>query len=181
MSFKDLLGWTCILLWFGMFIYEIRVVKRKKAEKVYCFLGDCRIWSRDLKQMFSDIKSVKFNNSDGKSRCVLRKEASTVSAKLEDVVILRRVGKTDIDGNDLYEGDILESEVGGQEIVICYGMYQAFCPADKSYMDSVGFYASCEGYPDMPIGNTEDYARKIGNIYENPNLVSTRMLERTRK
>ncbi|WP_324825095.1 YopX family protein [Sinanaerobacter sp. ZZT-01] len=79
-------------------------------------------------------------------------------------------GKHDVNGELLYEGDILESLAGGQIIEIRYGKYSAYCPADKSVMDGVGFYAIAEGYPEMPIGDTETYAKKIGDIYSNPEL-----------
>ena len=39
----------------------------------------------------------------------------------------------------------------------------AYCPADKTYMDNVGFFAEAEGYPQMPIGDLSAYALKIGN------------------
>lgn len=38
--------------------------------------------------------------------------------------------------------------------------------------DSVGFYVSAQGYPDMPIGPLEDYAKVVGNIFDNPELIS---------
>jgi len=87
----------------------------------------------------------------------------------------RYTGLNDISGTQIYEGDIIESHLGGQvlvgNMVIKYGTYQAYCPADKQYMDSVGFYASKKGYPDMPIGPTEVYAKVVGNIYDNPELL----------
>lgn len=32
-------------------------------------------------------------------------------------------------------------------------------------------YAECEGYPDMPIGDLKDYALKMGNIFDNSELL----------
>jgi len=92
-------------------------------------------------------------------------------------ILTRYSGKHDISGQEVYEGDIIESHLGGQvlagNMVIKYGIYQAYCPADKCNMDSVGFYAETQGYPDMPIGPLEDYAKVIGNIYENPKLIGS--------
>jgi len=92
-------------------------------------------------------------------------------------ILMRYSGKRDISGQEVYEGDIIESHLGGQvlagNLVIKYGVYQAYCPADKCNMDSVGFYATSQGYPDMPIGPLEDYAKVIGNIYEMPELISS--------
>lgn len=70
-----------------------------------------------------------------------------------------------------YEGDIFESQVSGDLMILRFGTYEAYCPADKVVMDCVGFYAECEGYPDMPIGDLHDYALKKGNIFDNPDLV----------
>ncbi|MDE6232160.1 MAG: YopX family protein, partial [Lachnospiraceae bacterium] len=86
-------------------------------------------------------------------------------------------GKEDISGKIIYQGDIIESHLSNGQIsalnlVIKYGAYKAYCPEDKEYMDSVGFYAEAEGYQDMPIGPTEEYAKVIGNIYDNPELLA---------
>ncbi|WP_206457905.1 YopX family protein [Anaerovorax sp. IOR16] len=84
--------------------------------------------------------------------------------------------KCDISGQEVFEGDIIESHIGGQvlanNLVIRYGVYQAYCPIDKCFMDSVGFYASGRNLPDMPIGRLEEYAKVIGNIIDNPELVN---------
>lgn len=80
-------------------------------------------------------------------------------------------GKVYMNGELAYSGDIFESQSCGLKMVIKYGTYQAYCPEDKSYMDSVGFYAEAEGYSQMPIGDLNDYALKIGNIYDNPELL----------
>lgn len=71
----------------------------------------------------------------------------------------------------LFEGDIFESQVSGDLMILRFGTYQAYCPIDRCYMDSVGFYAECDGYPDMPIGDLCDYALKKGNIFDNPELL----------
>ena len=70
-----------------------------------------------------------------------------------------------------FEGDIFESEVDGSIMILRYGTFQAYCPVDNAYMDSVGFYAECKGYPDMPIGDLREYALKKGNIFDNPELL----------
>lgn len=75
----------------------------------------------------------------------------------------------DMIGNELYEDDLITGS-NGLVMVIRYGEYQAYCPADEAYMRSVGFYAEAPGYPDMPIGNTDRYATMIGNIHDNPDL-----------
>ncbi len=80
-------------------------------------------------------------------------------------------GKEYMDSVIAYEGDIFESQVSGDLMILRFGTYQAYCPVDRDYMDSVGFYAECKGYPDMPIGDLHDYALKMGNIFDNPELL----------
>ncbi len=76
----------------------------------------------------------------------------------------------------MYEGDIFEPHVSTQildiNLVLKYGVYQAYCPADMEFIDNVGFYAEAKGFPQMPIGVVEDYAKVIGNIFDNPELIA---------
>lgn len=92
-------------------------------------------------------------------------------------ILQRSTGKTDISGREVFEGDIIESHLPDGRIldmnmVVRYGTYQEYCPVDEEYMDNVGFYVYAQGYPDMPLGPLEDYAKVIGNIFENPQLIS---------
>lgn len=84
-------------------------------------------------------------------------------------------GRCDISGKPMYEGDVFESHQGSKilavTMILKYGTYQAYCPADKTFMDSVGFYVEAKGYPNMPMGDTESYAKVIGNIHDNPELL----------
>lgn len=86
-------------------------------------------------------------------------------------------GKNDISGREVYEGDIIESHQGSQILdilmVIRYGTYEAYCPADDCYMDNVGFYVEAIGYPQMPLGPLENYAKVVGNIFDNPDLLNS--------
>lgn len=85
--------------------------------------------------------------------------------------ICRCTGKEYMDSEIAFEGDIMESQTCGLRMLIKYGTYEAYCPEDKECMDSVGFYAQALGYKDMPIGDLSDYALKVGNIFDNPELM----------
>lgn len=87
---------------------------------------------------------------------------------IDPETVCRCTGKKYMDGETAYEGDIFESycQLNKLRMVLKYGTYQAYCPADRAYMDSVGFYAEAEGYPQMPIGDLKEYALKIGNIFD---------------
>lgn len=93
------------------------------------------------------------------------------SHEVDPSTICLCTGKEYMDSEIAFEGDIFESQSSGNLMVLRYGTYQAYCPVDKAYMDSVGFYAECDGYPDMPIGDLSDYALKKGNIFDNPELL----------
>lgn len=84
-------------------------------------------------------------------------------------------GRSDISMQEVYAGDFIESHQGTQILdvlmLVKFGTYQAYCPADKFYMDGIGFYVEAVGYPQMPVGPLEDYAKVIGNIYENPEWI----------
>ncbi len=96
----------------------------------------------------------------------------------ETHILQRSTGKNDISGKEVFEGDIIESNLPDGRVldlnmVVRYGTYQAWCPVDQVYVDSIGFYVSASGYPDMPIGPLENYAKVIGNIFENPGLIES--------
>lgn len=84
-------------------------------------------------------------------------------------ILMRYSGKHDMSGKEVYEGDVIENP-DGVRMEIRYGIYQGFCPVDKCTMDSVGFYAVAEGNPEMPVGNLEDYAEVVGNIWQDPEM-----------
>lgn len=103
--------------------------------------------------------------------------------EIDPETVCRCTGKEYIDGEIAYEGDIYKNlsifsfrsyPFGipgcGVIFVLKYGTYEAYCPADRCYMDNVGFYAEATGYPQMPIGNLKEYGLKIGNIFDNPEL-----------
>lgn len=87
----------------------------------------------------------------------------------------RSTGKCDISGQEVFENDIIERHMADRilegNLIIRYGTWQAFCPVDQCFMDSVGFYTIGEDLPDMPIGPLEDYACVIGNLENNKELV----------
>lgn len=94
-----------------------------------------------------------------------------LNVPLSEVRLMRSTGKHDISGETVYEGDFIESHQGTQVLdvlmLVKYGTYEAYCPADDAYMDNVGFYVEAVGYPQMPLGPLEDYAKVIGNVHEN--------------
>ena len=105
--------------------------------------------------------------------CIIKEfsDGGITFCDVDPETICRCTGKEYMNCAMAYEGDIFESQSCGLRMVLKYGTYQAYCPADKCYMDSVGFYAEAIGYQQMPIGDLKDYALKIGNIFDNPELL----------
>lgn len=110
-------------------------------------------------------KAVK---TDQKSEGVL----SAKYVELDPDTVQRCTGKTDVRGSVLFEGDIIQSTISKTVIMeICYGRYGAFCPNDQEYMENIGFFVVSNTTGDaMPLGPTNDYADRIGNIIENPGM-----------
>lgn len=90
--------------------------------------------------------------------------------------LTRCCDRHDIPGNVLFEGDVYRNEYGNM-FEICYGKYQAYCPAAQDYMENVGFFAISKDVREdmgvekpMPLGYTEEYAYLVGNIFDVPEL-----------
>lgn len=129
-------------------------------------MDEYRAWNADEKKMCG----VHYINWDtGEAGISIRDTCTLVS--LDSVHLMKNTHKQDISGADVYEGDFIESHLGGEildiRMLVKYGAYEAYCPADKCYMENVGFYVEAAGYPQMPLGPLQDYAKTIGNIYKN--------------
>lgn len=89
-----------------------------------------------------------------------------------ELLLLRDTGKEDRHGRRIFEGDVI-TLLDGTHAVVNYGEFDGYCPYDRTWMPSVGFYVTGIGRYElpMPLGPTEEYAEIIGNIYKNPELL----------
>ena len=79
--------------------------------------------------------------------------------------------KQDKENHELYSGDVIEM-LDGSIALIKYGEFEMYCPIDDMDMDNVGFYVLSPQFDmSMPLGPTESYALKLGNIHDNPELL----------
>jgi hypothetical protein len=122
-------------------------------------------------KVHEDIKEVcQVNSIEG--NCLLwlvRNETRvTVCREFKDVIFLNCSGLKDVNGKEILEGHMIESSLSSDKMMIKYGEYSAYCPADRQYMNSVGFYASADNLPDMPLGPTEEYAKIVGHVLIHP-------------
>lgn len=80
-------------------------------------------------------------------------------------------GKCDKENNDLYSDDIIKMN-DGSIALIEHGEFEMYCPIDDMYLDNVGFYVSSPQFEiAMPLGPTENYALKLGNYHDNPEIL----------
>lgn len=128
-----------------------------------------RLWCKNKNEWERD------NSWIGINGCIMTLRNGCPYPLSSDTHILQRsTGKHDISGHEVFEGDFIESHQGTQVLMLVkYGIYKAYCPADGCHMDNVGFYVDAVGYPQMPLGPLEDYAKVIGNIFENPELIDS--------
>ena len=104
--------------------------------------------------------------------------------ELEPETVTRCCDRHDIPGNVLFEGDVYRNP-DNLLFEICYGKYMAFCPADKAWMESVGFFAVSRDVEElyqvkepMPLGTTEDYWWGMCLTIRNfPRLIKKRIRE----
>lgn len=80
---------------------------------------------------------------------------------IEEGSVKRYTGQLDVNKEMLWEDDEIISDLNGVHMFIRFGEYEAYCPADEEWMKNVGFYVEAEGYPNMSLGPTEEYAIKV--------------------
>lgn len=97
---------------------------------------------------------------------------------MDDVELLLFSGSMDNqdypEQKEIYAGDILKNDLNNMVFEVHFGEYQMFCPADRCYMKNFGFYVTSPNLDKdvyMPLGPTEKYARKIGTVFQNPELL----------
>ena len=125
----------------------------------------CRAQKKDDGKWIHGVPAYKYINNECKWYMY------PMEVEIDAATICKCVGKVYMNSEAAYEGDIFESQVSVDLMILKYGIYNSFCPADRAYMDSVGFYAECKGLPNMPIGDLEEYALKLGNVFDNPDLM----------
>ncbi len=75
--------------------------------------------------------------------------------------IKRYTGQMDVNKEMLWEDDEIINESTGTHMFIRYGEYEVYFPVRERTVKNVGFYLESEDYPDMPLGETDVYARKV--------------------
>lgn len=130
-----------------------------------------RAWYEEIKKICK-VYYINWNTEEA-GICI---EGKCTTVPLNKITLMKGTKKTDISGREVFEGDFIESHQGTEILdilmIIKYGTYDAYCPADDCYMDNVGFYVEAIGYPQMPLGPLESYAKVIGNIFENADFLA---------
>ncbi|MGA3511923.1 YopX family protein [Lactiplantibacillus plantarum] len=117
-----------------------------------------RAWNGYRKIMADYVSAIQNGDTQGTPSSVnviVNGKNETWDIKNDDVELLQFTGLTDVNGKDIYEGDIVENERG--EILRVY--YSAI---DASFVAGNCYFGS--------IGAGKDI-RVIGNVHANPELL----------
>lgn len=128
-----------------------------------------------LKGVYNQMKTIKYRFWDSKNRCwcgwdiagwVLRddtnkeQQAIQVAPKKDDIIPCQFTGLLDRHGKEIYEGDIVKQiDWNGEDEIF-------------QVVNLQDFFES-KGYMEKELGEDWDKFEIIGNIYENPELLST--------
>ncbi len=127
-----------------------------------------RAWDEQAKVMHEDFRFIKSGN-DGNDWIVFTSNSQNLQSVphpfenpyfQQQFKIMQFTGLTDIDGAEIYEGDIVSVPGAGNcEVKICtwYGV---------TYTDSDGY-----DLPHADCASEQDYPTIIGNIYQNQELL----------
>ena len=118
-----------------------------------------RVWDNERNAMFNS-KSVDIDFFEGKieitSDTIRYDEVYT--DEIKDFELMQYVGCKDKNNKEIYEGDIVKTKEHIGQIIYSKGMF---------FIDVKGdFY--------LPIYNVSEFMEVIGNIYENPELITNK-------
>lgn len=119
----------------------------------------------------SELKFRAFNKTDGKMKAPLTLRELMVwgePLKYDELIITQYTGMKDVNGKEIYEGDILKSNIGSsikQGIFTVEFRGMAFCFIGITHQ-------TYDTITNENIKEVNDWI-KIGNIHENPELLET--------
>ena len=99
-------------------------------------------------------------------------QGTDVSYPIEDCNLMQFTGLKDINGVDIYEGDILFADRNNSRYTVCFGTHELSSHYDSSPNECTGFYLYRHklGFIES-IGGDYSMLKVIGNIYQNPELL----------
>ena len=107
-----------------------------------------RTWDKLNKEMFN-IESINFQERR------VYKDAVSYS-KFNDIELMQYTGLKDMDGKEIYEGDILFESFREEYFKVVF--------------ENGSFRAEADGYS-LDLEDYDDICEVVGNIYENPELM----------
>src|SRR5690348_14851900 len=106
------------------------------------------------------------------------REWQPICSKWECFEPVEYIGRKDAKGNEIYEGDIIGDNPDGLfKSIVKHGIADIGTTTwdDKHFASyTIGFYAEYDGEPDREMTNllSQGDVIVVGNIYENPELIS---------
>ena len=124
-----------------------------------------RAWDNKRKEWCKDIDNQLFVNPKVKGKYFYIHDHSYTG--YEEMLISQHTGLKDKNGKEIFEGDILEIDGGGERTAICPVFFRDGCFVIRNIAPK-GKYTELRYYVDMSFCRCEI----IGNIYENPELLN---------
>ena len=126
-----------------------------------------RIWHKGRKQMFMvstiDFRQEKISYIDGSG-------FAGAFISFDDVILMQSTGLTDTNGVEIFEGDILADTVDDYAIYSHNERHQA--KPKRKVFGGVFYKLSAAGFVCLNIDSADfQFAEKIGNIHQNPELL----------
>jgi len=123
-----------------------------------------RVWIKESEMMITDVDDICMPRLYANGDLHIEYDSQNVT---KDVILMQSTGLCDKKGKEIFEGDIVHSSFNDCTYVVKFGMYGEL----DGETGHQGFYIDCDAMSESILG-AEDCLDKIGNIYENPDLLT---------
>lgn len=134
-----------------------------------------RVWQNEWKKMYK-VRSIHFNDKGDIIGLHYKLTSGRIGAavcidtylEIDSVVLMQYTGLKDMHGKEIYEGDILTTKYGNVEVVY----YKSSFTLKREGSSLIELNGLSNLVDCSPIANCTHNNEIIGNIYENPELLT---------